>query len=102
MRAVFSFFSMLALGLMIAAIIIVSMSGAPNTQPHLQMPGISGGYLDYMSVIIGLGVGLAIAIIAQVPWSQLPHRLVSFILDHAGMLKLVALGALAAAVLIYL
>ena len=98
MRAVFSFVSMLALGLMIAAIIMVSMTGAPNAPAHL---GVPAPYLDYISVIIGLGVGLAIAIIAQVPWSQLPHRLVGFIAAHARKLKLLAWGALAVAVLYY-
>ena len=98
MRAVFSFFSMLALGLMIAAIIMVSMTGAPNAPAHLNVPA---PYLDYMSVIIGLGVGLVIAIVAQVPWSQLPHRLVGFIVARRRMLRLIVWGALAVAVLYY-
>jgi hypothetical protein len=74
------------------------MTGAPNAPGHLSLPGPN---LDYMSVVIGLGVGLAIAIIAQVPWSQLPHRLVGFIVARRRMLKLIAWGALAAAVLFY-
>jgi hypothetical protein len=98
MRAVFSFFSMLALGLMIAAIIMVSMTGAPNAPAHLSLPGPS---LDHMSVVIGLGVGLAIAVIAQIPWSELPHRLIDFFVARRRMLKLIAWGALAAAVLFY-
>ena len=81
MRAVLSFFSMLALGLMIAAIVIIGATGGVSGPARLPM---SGPYLDYVSVVIGLGVGLVIAVLGQISWSELPHRAVSGCLPMAA------------------
>jgi|SRR5689334_8837602 hypothetical protein len=97
MRAVFSFFSMLALGLMIAAIIMLGVNGA-NAPARL---GATSPLLDYMSVVVGLGAGVAIAIIAFVPWSELPQRIAGILINHWRRLRLLGLGAVFAAVLYY-
>jgi Na+-driven multidrug efflux pump len=98
MRAVFSFFSMLALGLMIAAIIMLGATGGANGPARF---GMASPYLDYMSVVIGLGVGLVIATIAMIPWSELPQRLAGVLIAHWRRLRLLGLGAVFAAVLFY-
>ncbi len=98
MRAVFSFFSMLALGLMIAAIIMLGSNGGANAPAKL---GATSPLLDYMSVLIGLGAGVVIAMIAFVPWSELPRRLAVALLAHWRRLRLIGLGAVFAAVLFY-
>jgi Na+-driven multidrug efflux pump len=98
MRAVLSFFSMLALGLMIAAIVVIGATGGASGPGRLP---ISGPYLDYVSVVIGLGVGLVIAVLGQISWSELPHRAAQWVLAHGRRLRLLAWGALFVAVLLY-
>jgi hypothetical protein len=98
MRAVLSFFSMLALGLMIAAMVMIGVTGGAGTSPR---PGLSAPYLDYMSVVIGLGVGLVIAVLAQISWSELPQRLLQWLLINARRLRLLVLAAVCVAIIIY-
>jgi hypothetical protein len=98
MRAVLGFFSMLALGLMIAAVMVIGATGVINNPAR--MPE-AGAYLDYVSVVIGLGVGLVIAILAQISWSELPRRAAQWMLVHARRLRLLGWAALFVAVLLY-
>lgn len=89
---------MLALGLMIAAIGVIGATGDGSVSSRLSAPS---PYLDYVSVVIGLGVGLVIAVLGQISWSELPHRAAQWIMVHGRRLRLVAWGALFAAVLLY-
>ncbi len=98
MRAVFGFFSMLALGLMIAAIIVVGATDATNSTIRLPASGV---YLDYASVVIGLGMGLVIAILGQISWSELPRRAAQWVISHGRKLRLLAWAGLFVAVLLY-
>ena len=98
MRTVLGFFSSLALGLMIASILVVGATNVMNTPAHAPM---SGTLLDYLSVIIGLGLGLVIAILGRISWSELPRRAAQFVMHHAYRLRLIAWAALFTAVLIY-
>ncbi len=98
MRAVLGFFSSLALGLMIAAILVVGATNVMNTQTHVPM---SGTLLDYVSVVTGLGLGLVIAVLSQISWGELPRRAARFVMRHAYRLRLIAWAALFTAVLIY-
>lgn len=98
MRAVLGFFSMLALGLMIAAVLVVGATGIANSPIKIKE---AGPYLDYVSVVIGLGIGLTIAILSQISWSELPHRFAQGVLVHARRLRLFGWAALFVAVLLY-
>jgi hypothetical protein len=98
MRAVLGFFSSLALGLMIAAILAIGATSVMHTPA--QFPA-SGTLLDYVSVVIGLGLGLVIAVLGQISWAELPRRVAQFVLHHAYRLRLLAWAALFTAVLIY-
>lgn len=98
MRAVIGFFSMLALGLMIAAIVMIGVTGGADGPTRVSSPG---PYLDYLSVVIGLGMGLVIAVLGQISWSELPHRAAQWMLAHWRKLRLVGWGALFVAVLLY-
>lgn len=98
MRSVLGFFSMLALGLMIAAIFVVSPSGVVSN------PGRFGGVganFDYMSVVTGLGIGLAIAVLGQISWSQAARRIALWAMGQARRIWLVGWAAAFVAVLIY-
>jgi hypothetical protein len=98
MRAVLGFFSMLALGLMLAGLILVGATETPNGA--IRLP-VSGVYLDYVSVVIGLALGVVIVVLGQIRWSQLPGRAAQWIAAHARMLRLFAWAALFIAVLVY-
>lgn len=99
MRSVLSFFSMLALGLMIAAGIVVAPAGTGTTS----IAGFELGSptLDYRSVIAGLGIGLFIALIAQISWSQVARCLGDWTAGQARRLWLVGWAAVFIAVLFY-
>jgi len=98
MRVVLGFFSMLALGLMIAAVLVVGATGIANSPIRIKD---AGPYLDYLSVVIGLGIGLVIAIFSQIHWSEIPSRIGQSLLVHARRLRLIGWAALFVAVLIY-
>jgi hypothetical protein len=98
MRAVLGFFSSLALGLMIAAILVVGATNVMHTPAHVPM---SGTLLDYISVVIGLGLGLVIAVLGRIAWSELPRRAAHFVMHHAYRLRLIAWAALFVGILIY-
>jgi hypothetical protein len=98
MRAVLGFFSMLALGLLIAAILVSGATGVMNNQG--QMSG-SGTLLDYVSVVIGLGMGVVIAVLGQIPWGELPRRAARWIMTYGYRLRLLAWAALFVGVLLY-
>jgi hypothetical protein len=98
MRAVLGFFSMLALGLLIAAILVIGATGV--MQNSAQLPG-SGTLLDYVSVVIGLGMGVVIAVLGQISWAELPRRAARWIMSNAYRLRLLAWAALFVGVLIY-
>ena len=101
MRSVLSFFSMLALGLMIAAVIMVAPSGTP-TVTNIAGFEIGGApALDYRSVVAGLGIGLFIAVIGQISWREATRRLGGWLGSQARRLWLVGWAAVFAAVLFY-
>jgi hypothetical protein len=99
MRAVLGFCSMLAMGLMIAAVLVTGAPGVFNG-PLRPLTGTEAS-VDYLSVAIGLGIGIVIAVLAQIDWSELSHRLAQWLLAHAQRLGLIGLGATFVAVIVY-
>jgi hypothetical protein len=99
MRTVLNFFSMLALGLMIAAVIMVAPTGTGSSS--IAGIEIGGSTLDYRSVVAGLGIGLCIAIIAQVSWSETARRVGSWTISQARRLWLIGWAAVFIAILFY-
>jgi hypothetical protein len=100
MRSVLSFFSMLALGLMIAAVFMVAPSGT-GTVTNIGGFEFGGPVLDYRSVVAGLGIGLFIAVIGQISWSNVARRSGVWIGSQARRLWLVGWAAVFVAVLFY-
>ena len=99
MRSVLSFFSMLALGLMIAAVIMVAPSG--NGANSIAGFELSGPTFDYRSVVAGLGIGLVIALVSQVSWREIGRRLGGWLAGQAQRLLLIGWAGLFIAVLFY-
>ena len=98
MRAVFGFFSMLTLGLMLAAVIVVGATETSNGP--IRLP-VSGVYLDYASVVIGLTLGVVIVVLGQIRWAELPGRAAQWIAAHWRKLRLFAWAALFIVVIAY-
>lgn len=98
MRSVLGFFSMLALGLMIAAILVVAPSGVVNNPGRFDGVGVS---FDYMSVVIGLGIGLAIAVLGQISWARAARNIATWVMGQARRIWLIGWAAAFVAVLIY-
>jgi hypothetical protein len=99
MRTVLNFFSMLALGLIIAAVIMVAPPGTDSA-------GVAGfeigaPALDYRSVIAGLGIGLFIAVISQISWGEAVRRAGAWSLGQARRLWLVSWAAVFLAIIFY-
>jgi hypothetical protein len=99
MRSVLSFFSMLALGLMIAAVIMVAPSG--NGAASIAGFELSGPTLDYRSVVAGLGIGLVIALVSQISWREAGRRTGGWMVSQVQRLWLIAWAGVFIAVLFY-
>lgn len=99
MRTVLNFFSMLALGLIIAAVIMVAPAGTGTTS--IAGIEIGGPALDYRSVVAGLGIGLCIALIAKISWSETARRVGSWSLSQARRLWLIGWAGVFIAILFY-
>jgi hypothetical protein len=99
MRSILSFFSMLALGLMIAAVIVVAPSGTGTT--NVGGFELSDPTFDYRSLVAGLGIGLAIALIAHISWADAARRAGVWMGGQARRLWLIGWAVLFAAVLFY-
>ena len=98
MRSILSLFSMLALGLIIAAVFIAAPLGEGTNIGGFQ---VGAPALDYRSVVAGLGIGLFIALISQVSWSEVAQRSGVWVAGQARKLWLFAWAAVFVAVLLY-
>jgi hypothetical protein len=78
LRNLFSFFSMLALGVMLAAGVAALMpwfAGRPLSGAH----GGPGG-LHFESLLLGLTLGLGFGVLARYHWADVPRRLITWFL----------------------
>jgi hypothetical protein len=100
MRSVLSFFSMLALGLMIAAVFMVAPSGN-GTVTNIAGFEFGEPTLDYRSVVAGLGIGLLIAVIGRVSWRSAARSCGVWAGGQARRLWLISWAAVFVAVLFY-
>ncbi len=101
MRSVLSFFSMLALGLMIAAVFMVAPSGNGTVTNIAGFEFGGAPALDYRSVVAGLGIGLFIAVLGTISWREAVRRFGGWMGSQARRLWLVGWAAVFVAVLFY-
>ncbi|MBI1650164.1 hypothetical protein [Hyphomicrobium sulfonivorans] len=104
MRSVLNLISLLAVGLIMAAIIMAAPADTTRGAELMQFfdrfdfaaPG-----LDYRSVLAGLALGVVIALIARISWVDIARRTAGWIANQAHRLLLLGLAAILIGVIIY-
>ena len=77
-RNLFSFFSMLALGVMCAAAFAALIPWFSGRGPVASQMGLGG--LHFESLLLGLTLGLGFGVLARYQWADIPRRLITFFL----------------------
>lgn len=93
------FLSMLAVGLMLAVAVtmsVVDLAADPS-------PGLAGrgARLDYVSLLLGLGIGLSISNLGRVKWGQLPRLAANWLLINERSIYRIAMAAILLGVLLF-
>lgn len=95
MRAVIGFLGLLAAGL------ILAVAFGIVTRPPGCAAGTSAG-LDYVSVTLGLALGLTLAQIDRIHWGELPRRLAGWlVLNERNFYRWIWVAILLAVLLYY-
>jgi hypothetical protein len=100
MRQTLQFLGLMACGLLIAGaalLVVQAMSGVGLPRPGAR----SAAGIDYMSFGIGLALGLTLAEIARLSWSDLPRRVIAWLIDNRRNAKYCAYACVWLLVLIY-
>lgn len=94
MRGLIGFLSMLAMGLIVAVAL-----GLVTRPPGCAATTAAG--LDYVSLSLGLALGLSISQMGQVNWGELPRRMAGWLLLNERNFYRWAWAAILLAVLLY-
>ena len=107
LRNLFSFFSMLALGVMAAAglaALIPWISGHAGTGASVNAgagAASSGHGLHFESLLLGLSLGLFLGVIGRYHWADIPRRIVTWFLIRERQFFYYTLVAGCIAVLVF-
>jgi type III secretory pathway component EscV len=111
MRSALGFFSVLAAGLLIAALVAVIGSGPASQYPNMALhdgaqtvSGLRGGQglsLDTPSLLIGLVLGVALSFAGRLSWAELPRRLVHWIASNERNFYRAGMAAVMIGILIF-
>jgi len=95
MKLVIQFLATLALGAFLVAIYAVTgPSWLPEWAARFQPEK-----LEYASVGFGLAMGVVVSGVTRLPWLEIPRQAIGFVVSQGNTLKMMALGALLAAIL---
>ncbi len=94
MRYLLGFLSLVALGLMLAVAVALGTSGLAGT-------GERAFRLDYPSLLLGLGLGVVIATLARLSWSEMPRRAALWLVANEKNFYRLGFAALCLGVLFY-
>jgi hypothetical protein len=100
LRFVFGFFSLLALGLMVA----VTLSFVATGVSQKPFGATLGGHrinLDVGSLLLGLALGLTMATLARIRWTDAPRSIISWFIVNERWLHRVAMAMILLAVLVF-
>jgi hypothetical protein len=99
MRSVLGFLSMVAIGLMLAVVVtfvVVGLAADPA-----QSLTERGPRLDFVSLALGLGLGLTIGNLGRIGWAELPRRAASWLLTNERNFYRVVWAAVLLGILLY-
>lgn len=99
MRFMLGFFSLLALGIMVAVAIAVAGAGLSAEWSGLEARRPGGFRLDYPSLVLGLALGLVMGTLARLSWAELPRRIALWLMVnernfYRGAMVIICLGVL--------
>ncbi len=101
MRTVLGFFSMLAVGFLVAAWIAVVGTGPIAQYPNAAMHPGEGFSLDYASVLLGLAIGLILPAFGRLSWADLPRRTIVWMLNNERNFFRAGIAAVLVGVLVF-
>jgi hypothetical protein len=105
MRQTLQFLALMACGLLLAGVamlVIQAITGiSAASGGNLGFGSRSAAGIDYTSFGVGLAVGLTLAEIARLSWSDLPRRIVAWFIANRHNAKYLAFACASLAVLIY-
>lgn len=98
MRAIATYSSLLAIGLLVGGLCIMLIDGGPTTTG--EDPRSSALGLDFQSLFFGLVLGLVLANLSRVAWTELPRRFVAWLLAQENNLFYGAIATMLLVILI--
>lgn len=103
MKTAISFLSLLAFGFLAAGVLTVIGSGS-GPLGQLSMDAVtssdrSGVHLG--SLLLGLALGLVLSALARVSWSELPRRVITWLLNNERRFYRIAWAGLFIAILVF-
>ncbi|MEQ1577041.1 MAG: hypothetical protein ABL894_05245 [Hyphomicrobium sp.] len=101
MKTLLGFFSMLALGFVVATWIAVVGTGPVAQYPGAAMNASAGMSFDYGSVLLGLVIGLILPIFGRFSWADLPRRAIMWVLNNERNFYRAGMAAVLVGVLIF-
>jgi hypothetical protein len=101
MRTLLGFFSLLALGFVMAAWIAVAGTGSIAQYPNAAMHPGDGFSLDYPSVLLGLAIGISLSVFGRFSWADLPRRAIAWILNNERNFFRAGIAAVLVGVLVF-
>lgn len=101
MRSMLGFFSLLALGLMMAVVIALAGSGMSSGWSGLAARQPGGFRLDYPSLLLGLALGIVMATLARMSWAEMPRRVALWLLANERNFYRLGMAAVCVGVLLF-
>lgn len=98
LRAIFGLLSLTAFGAVAASILFVVIGSVTATTGPVSAS--LGDRFELPSVMLGVGIGLLLGLAMRLQWSDLPRRLVTWVLIHERDFFNIALVAACIAILV--
>lgn len=99
LRGIFALASLVAFGALAAAILFVVLGGFVAQEQGGSFVA-NGTTLQLPSIMLGVGIGLILGLAMRFPWSDLPRRVVTWVLIHERDFFNLGIAAAALAILL--
>lgn len=101
MRSMLGFFSLIALGLMVAVVLAIAGAGVSSEWSGLAARQPGGFRLDYPSLVLGLVLGIVMATLARMSWAEMPRRAALWLLANERNFYRLGMAAICVGVLLF-